>query len=130
MSNEIIDSEIADIVARFVEVFEDDDNPHTHAVGLLNEDRDALLWCEGSPAAIIAVARELERIAKTIERNKFGPVHLTIPKAAARAQRHPVTVRQALTDGSLHGSNETGEWLVEGACVDAWTAGLLCAHRG
>lgn len=129
MFTDPIEEEINETVKRFVEVFEDDDNPHTHAVGFVSEDGHELLWCEGSPATIIAVARKLEQIAKTIEHNKFGPVSLTIPEAAARTERNAVTVRLALQDGSLHGSYVTSEWLVEGSCADAWTAGLLCEHR-
>lgn len=129
MLNEIAEEEIAETVARFVEVFEDDDNPHTHAVGFVSEEGNELLWCEGSPATIIAVARKLEQIAKTIEHNKFGPVSLTIPEAAARTERNATTVRLALQDGSLHGSYVTSEWIVEVSCADAWNAGLLCEHR-
>lgn len=129
MFTDPIEEEINETVKRFVEVFEDDNNPHTHAVGLVSEEGNELLWCEGSPTTIIAVARKLEQIAKTIERNKFGSVNLDVPSAAGRTQRHPATVRMALQDGSLHGTFDTGEWLVEGDCADAWSAGLLCEHR-
>lgn len=56
---------------------------------------------------------------------------LNVAEVAAAARRHPVTVRRALEDGTLHGSQRVkgGRWTVEPACAEAWTEGVACAHR-
>ncbi|MBC9943788.1 hypothetical protein ICL81_04510 [Leucobacter sp. cx-328] len=122
--------DMATDVARFVEVFGGDDDPLTHAVGLVSEDGDELIWSEGSPATIMEISRKLARIAKTIEHNKFGPVFLDVAQVAERTLRHPVTVRIALDSGALHGMfSDTDGWIVEWECAEAWNAGLVCNDR-
>lgn len=131
MFDDTVEQEIHETTKRFVEVFQDDNNPETYAVGLVDDEGSRLLWSESSPASIIAVARKLEQIAKTIERNKFGIVILDLDGVEGRTQRRPVTIRVALQDGSLHGTQDFlgGGWSVEAECADSWTAGLLCRHR-
>lgn len=130
MFDDTVEQEIHETTKRFVEVFQDDNNPETYAVGLVDDEGSKLLWSESSPASIIAVARKLEQIAKTIERSKFGIVILDLEGVGARTQRHPVTIRVALEGGTLHGSQDLrGAWSVEAGCADAWAAGLLCGHR-
>lgn len=130
MFDDTIEQEIHETTNRFVEVFQDESSPETYAVGLVDDEGSKLLWSESSPASIIAVARKLEQIAKTIERNKFGIVILDLEGVGARTQRHPVTIRVALESGTLHGSQDLRcAWSVEAGCADAWAAGLLCGHR-
>lgn len=131
MFDDTVEQEIHETTKRFVEVFQDDNNPETYAVGLVDEEGTELLWSEGSPATIIAVARKLEEIAKIIERNKFGTVMLNLEEVQGRTQRHKMTVRLALQDGALHGTQDyfSGAWSVESGCADAWAAGLVCTHR-
>jgi hypothetical protein len=56
---------------------------------------------------------------------------LTVDEAAAIARRHPVTVRYALQDKSLHGVQrvKAGRWLIDPECLDAWVDGQQCAHQ-
>ncbi len=44
---------------------------------------------------------------------------------------HPVTVRNALAGGELHGSQRVkgGRWTVEEACAEAWVSGRPCEHQ-
>jgi hypothetical protein len=58
-------------------------------------------------------------------------VRLTAPEVAALARRHPVTVRLALEDGSLHGTQRVkgGRWSVREDCAEAWADGLRCEHQ-
>ena len=55
---------------------------------------------------------------------------LTIDDVAAKHAHHPVTVRLALSDLSLHGVQrvEGGRWLIDADCADAWAAGEKCEH--
>ena len=56
---------------------------------------------------------------------------LTTDEAAALARRHVVTVRRALEDGKLHGSQSGagGRWLIREECLDAWIDGEKCEHQ-
>lgn len=56
---------------------------------------------------------------------------LTPAEAADVSRRHPVTVRYALQDGTLHGVQRVkrGRWLIERECLDAWIDGTPCAHQ-
>ncbi len=56
---------------------------------------------------------------------------LTVAQVAEVAQRHPVTVRKALEDGRLHGTQlkVRGPWRVREDCLDAWLDGDLCQHQ-
>lgn len=50
---------------------------------------------------------------------------LTVPGAAARAHRHPVTLRRVLESGELHGHQRRrgGRWQIHVASLDAWVQG-------
>lgn len=54
----------------------------------------------------------------------------TTAQAAARAERHEVTVRRALQAGELHGSQRGagGRWRTHRDCIDAWVLGQPCPH--
>jgi len=56
---------------------------------------------------------------------------LTTEEVAERHRKHVVTVRLALSDQSLHGSQTKvgGRWLVEEDCAEAWGRGEKCQHR-
>jgi hypothetical protein len=56
---------------------------------------------------------------------------LTVAQTAETAHRHPVTIRDALQDGSLHGYQRVrrGRWLVDPECLDAWIEKRPCPHR-
>lgn len=56
---------------------------------------------------------------------------LTTEEVAARYRKHPVTVRLALSDQSLHGSQTKfgGRWIIDEACADAWARGEKCEHH-
>jgi hypothetical protein len=56
---------------------------------------------------------------------------LTSAEVAAATRRHPVTVRRALEDGTLHGTQRVvgGRWAVLPECAEAWASGVPCAHR-
>jgi hypothetical protein len=56
---------------------------------------------------------------------------LTVAEVAAGTRRHPVTVRRALEDGTLHGNQRVkgGRWTVQPECADAWVDGVPCSHR-
>ncbi|QZY52714.1 hypothetical protein [Leucobacter tenebrionis] len=57
-------------LARIVGVFQDDEHPETHAVGITNEDGNALLLEEDDPEVIIAMAQRLVMFADEIEANR------------------------------------------------------------
>jgi len=46
-------------------------------------------------------------------------------------RRHPVTVRNALASGELHGTQRVkgGRWLIDQDCAVAWAEGRDCAHQ-
>lgn len=56
---------------------------------------------------------------------------LTVEEAAASARRHPGTIRRALEEKKLHGSQPVpgGRWLIKSECLDAWLDGELCEHK-
>lgn len=56
---------------------------------------------------------------------------LTVPDAAVVARRHPVTIRIALEDKTLHGVQRVkrGRWLIEPECLDDWVNGQRCTHQ-
>ncbi|GAA4707234.1 Helix-turn-helix domain [Promicromonospora umidemergens] len=56
---------------------------------------------------------------------------LTVPDAAAVGRRHPETLRKALQDGTLHGTQriKRGPWLIRPECLAAWLEGEQCAHQ-
>lgn len=56
---------------------------------------------------------------------------LTPADVARIFRRHPVTVRNALAAGELHGSQRVkgGRWLIAEACADAWAEGRPCTHQ-
>ncbi len=60
-----------------------------------------------------------------------APAFLTTVEAAARARRHPVTIRKALESGELHGSQRGagGRWAIRPECVDAFVEGRPCHHQ-
>ncbi len=65
-----------------------------------------------------------------------GPVlaveqRLTAPEAAEASRRHPVTIRKALEDGRLHGTQQGkgGRWTIRVSCLDAWLDGVPCTHQ-
>ncbi len=59
------------------------------------------------------------------------PSKLTTNDVAESYRRHPVTVRIALQDGSLHGRQMKpgGRWLIEESCAEAWSSGAKCEHQ-
>lgn len=71
-----------------------------------------------------ATAPALADSPKRVER-------LTVAEAAAHARRHDVTVRRALEDGTLHGTQRVkgGRWTVRLDCLDAYLDGELCTHQ-
>lgn len=50
-----------------------------------------------------------------------------VPEAAQYARRHPQTIKNALRDGSLRGSQtvKNGKWLVHRDDLDAWLRGEI-----
>lgn len=56
---------------------------------------------------------------------------LTTNEVAKSLKRHPVTIRRALEDGTLHGiQRSTGaQWRVAEPCAKAYAEGIPCAHR-
>jgi hypothetical protein len=56
---------------------------------------------------------------------------LTTVEAAGVARRHPVTVRYALQDGTLHGTQRVkgGRWLIDPECLAAWVENRKCEHQ-
>lgn len=54
----------------------------------------------------------------------------TVREVAEKYKRHPVTVRNALKDGSMHGdqSKPGGNWRIEESCARAWNSGQKCVH--
>lgn len=57
---------------------------------------------------------------------------LTPAEVASEFRRHPVTVRNALAGGELHGSQRVkgGRWTIEEVCAQAWASGRPCEHEG
>lgn len=55
---------------------------------------------------------------------------MTVSDVAEKYKRHPVTVRNALKDGSLHGGQmrPRGSWRISEPCADAWISGAKCSH--
>lgn len=56
---------------------------------------------------------------------------LTVAEVATATRRHPVTVRRALEDQTLHGTQRVkgGRWSVKPECAEAWVDGVPCEHR-
>jgi hypothetical protein len=56
---------------------------------------------------------------------------LTVADAAAVGRRHPETVRKALQDATLHGTQrmKRGPWLIQPGCLDAWLDNEQCEHQ-
>lgn len=56
---------------------------------------------------------------------------LTVDEAAAKARRHPVTIRKALEAGDLHGYQRRarGRWSIEAPCLAQWVRGATCQHQ-
>jgi hypothetical protein len=56
---------------------------------------------------------------------------LTVAEVAKATRRHPVTIRRALEDATLHGAQRVkgGRWTVAPECADAWATGTPCPHR-
>lgn len=52
-------------------------------------------------------------------------------QAADHSNYHPDTVRKALENGELHGSQRKpkGRWRIHVDCLDAWCAGESCQHQ-
>jgi hypothetical protein len=57
--------------------------------------------------------------------------YLTVTEAAAEARRHPVTIRVALREKELHGSQRKagGTWTIKDSCLAAWVEGRPCEHQ-
>ena len=55
---------------------------------------------------------------------------MTVRDVAAEYKRHEVTVRIALNDGSLHGSQRKpgASWRIDPECAAAWNEGAKCPH--
>lgn len=60
----------------------------------------------------------------------MGDRKMTVRDVADRYQRHEVTVRIALNDGSLHGSQKRPgtTWRIDEECAKAWNEGEKCPH--
>jgi hypothetical protein len=56
---------------------------------------------------------------------------LTVKEAALAARKHEQTVRRALEDGRLHGTQQVtgGRWTVRADCLEAWCDGVPCEHQ-
>jgi excisionase family DNA binding protein len=56
---------------------------------------------------------------------------LTTSEVAALLRRHPGTVRLALEDGTLHGTQMSvgGRWMVREDCAEAYADRVPCAHQ-
>lgn len=56
---------------------------------------------------------------------------LTVAEAADIASRHPVTIRNDLEAGVLHGTQrmKRGRWAVRPSCLEAYLDGNRCAHQ-
>lgn len=56
---------------------------------------------------------------------------LNTAEAAALSRRHPVTLRRALEEGKLHGTQSMagGRWLIREECLDSWIDGVKCEHQ-
>lgn len=58
-------------------------------------------------------------------------LRMTVAQAAEYTHRHPVTLRRALEEGTLHGSQRVvgGKWSIRVECIDAWLDGEKCPHQ-
>lgn len=58
-------------------------------------------------------------------------LRLSVLEASAEYGPHPVTLRRALENGDLHGSQRIarGKWSIRRECLDAWMDGQQCAHQ-
>ena len=57
-------------------------------------------------------------------------IWFTTTQAAAHADRHPDTIRDALESKRLHGgqSRPGAHWRIHVDCLDAWLLGVACPH--
>lgn len=55
---------------------------------------------------------------------------MSVEDVARAHRKHVVTVRLALSDQSLHGTQQafTGRWIIARACAEAWAKGEKCEH--
>ena len=63
---------------------------------------------------------------------KSEAIWLSAREAAERSGRHQNTVRRACEAGDLHGGQpkKRGNWRIHVDCLDPWTLGVPCPHRG
>ncbi|MFI6428501.1 hypothetical protein [Promicromonospora sp. NPDC050880] len=56
---------------------------------------------------------------------------LTVGDAAQVGRRHPETLRKALQDGALHGTQriKRGPWTIQPECLAAWLDNEKCEHQ-
>lgn len=62
---------------------------------------------------------------------KTTTIWFSTAQAAEHAGRHPVTVRNALASGELHGGQRSAgcQWRIHRDCLDAWVAAEKCEHQ-
>ena len=79
----------------------------------------------------VAVSQKKLRNGNQTRGYPMKSVKLTTEEVAERVRKHVVTVRLALSDKSLHGSQTKfgGRWLIEEDCAEAWARGEKCQHR-
>lgn len=58
-------------------------------------------------------------------------LRLSVGEASAAYGPHPVTIRRALENGDLHGSQRIvrGRWSLRRECIEAWLDGAPCPHQ-
>ena len=96
------------------------------------------VWLDANPILATTLAADLimqrfsgDEIQTILDIYQNTAALLTTAETAARFGKHVVTVRLALSDQSLHGSQTKvgGRWLVDEDCAEAWARGEKCDHR-
>lgn len=70
-------------LARIVGVFQDEEHPETHAVGIVSEDGNDLLLSEDDPETIVAMAQRLIMFADEIHANQTRSINKVIARLDA-----------------------------------------------
>jgi excisionase family DNA binding protein len=73
--------------------------------------------------------RALAQLQPTRPAPQLCPARLSVAEAAARAHRHPDTLRRAIKAGTLRATRPAGgrEWVVDSAELERWVSGPASA---